>query len=336
MEVNKRQKEQFVIYLKAIACILITNSHCSNIYPISFLAVGGSFGNAIFFALSGYCLARIALPFGKWIKKRIVRLIPALILILLISANVIEKWEYLFSLPVSQIIHFYINKYWFVFAILLYYPIFYIIFHSGEKAKRCLQIYIIGYVIYYLFFLNTNVFSVELEGFSPFKVYFYFGIFVLGGILYQDQEKVKQSMRKYQKILIFLLFMAAFMWGGIYGSILVLKKMYKYQFLIHSSIFLFTLILMILMILNSQKINTFNITNNVVKRAINMISESTLEIYLVQVTFLEKIETLSFPLSFVVFVFCAFGGGIVFHNFLDYLIRKIKALGEKKIENEKK
>ena len=36
MEVNKRQKEQFVIYLKAIACILITNSHCSNIYPISF------------------------------------------------------------------------------------------------------------------------------------------------------------------------------------------------------------------------------------------------------------------------------------------------------------
>lgn len=214
MEVNKRQKEQFVIYLKAIACILITNSHCSNIYPISFLAVGGSFGNAIFFALSGYCLARIALPFGKWIKKRIVRLIPALILILLISANVIEKWEYLFSLPASQIIHFYINKYWFVFAILLYYPIFYIIFHSGEKAKRCLQIYIIGYVIYYLFFLNTNVFSVELEGFSPFKVYFYFGIFVLGGILYQDQEKVKQSMRKYQKILIFLLFVATFMWGG--------------------------------------------------------------------------------------------------------------------------
>lgn len=76
------------------------------------------------------------------------------------------------------------------------------------------------------------------------------------------------------------------------------------------------------MILNSQKINTFNIKYNVVKRAINMISESTLEIYLVQVTFLEKIETLSFPWSFVVFVFCAFGGGIVFHNLLDHLIRK--------------
>lgn len=93
---------------------------------------------------------------------------------------------------------------------------------------------------------------------------------------------------------------------------------------------------MILMILNSQKINIFNIKYNVVKRTINMISESTLEIYLVQVTFLEKIETLSFPLSFVVFVFCAFVGGIVFHNLLDHLIRKIKVLGEKKIENEKK
>lgn len=330
MKVNKRQKEQFVIYLKAIACILITNSHCSNIYPISFLAIGGSFGNAIFFVLSGYCLARIVLPFGSWIKKRIVRLIPALIFILLISISVIEKWEHLFTLSVSQIIYFYINKYWFVFAILLYYPIFYIIFHLGEKAKRCLQIYIIGYVIYYLFFLDINIFSVELEGFSVFKVYFYFGIFVLGGILYQNQEKVKQSMRKYQKTLIFLLFATVFMWAGVYGSILFFNKMYKYQFLIHSSIFLFVLILMILMILNSQRINTFNITNNLVKRIINVISESTLEIYLVQVTFLEKIETLSFPLSFVVFVFCAFGGGIVFHNLIDYLITKINALGEKK------
>lgn len=49
----------FVIYLKALATILITNSHFDTIYPISQLSMGGSIGNSIFFWVSGFCLSNI-------------------------------------------------------------------------------------------------------------------------------------------------------------------------------------------------------------------------------------------------------------------------------------
>ena len=50
---------EFVIYLKALATILITNSHFDTIYPISQLSMGGSIGNSIFFWVSGFCLSNI-------------------------------------------------------------------------------------------------------------------------------------------------------------------------------------------------------------------------------------------------------------------------------------
>lgn len=45
---------EFVIYLKALATILITNSHFDTIYPISQLSMGGSIGNSIFFWVCYY------------------------------------------------------------------------------------------------------------------------------------------------------------------------------------------------------------------------------------------------------------------------------------------
>ena len=50
---------EFVIYLKALATILITNSHFDTIYPISQLSMGGSIGNSIFCWVSGFCLSNI-------------------------------------------------------------------------------------------------------------------------------------------------------------------------------------------------------------------------------------------------------------------------------------
>ncbi len=55
----------FINYLKLIATALITNSHFSDIWPISALASGGLLGNIIFFAVSGYLLYNIKLGFKK-------------------------------------------------------------------------------------------------------------------------------------------------------------------------------------------------------------------------------------------------------------------------------
>ena len=50
---------EFIIYLKALATMLITNSNFDAIYPISQLSMGGSIGNSIFFLFFWYCLANI-------------------------------------------------------------------------------------------------------------------------------------------------------------------------------------------------------------------------------------------------------------------------------------
>lgn len=68
---------QFVYWLRAIAAVMITNSHYADIWPISAMAFGGHFGNCIYFFLSGFCLYKIKDSFPKWYLKRIIRVYPA-------------------------------------------------------------------------------------------------------------------------------------------------------------------------------------------------------------------------------------------------------------------
>ena len=51
----------FVVYIKSLACLLITNSHFNRIWPISAMATGGAIGNALFFMVAGFCLSRVGL-----------------------------------------------------------------------------------------------------------------------------------------------------------------------------------------------------------------------------------------------------------------------------------
>ena len=63
----------FVTCLRALAACLITNSHYTNIYPVSAIASGGLIGDILFFAVSGYCLYNMKNNFFKWYGKRIWR-----------------------------------------------------------------------------------------------------------------------------------------------------------------------------------------------------------------------------------------------------------------------
>lgn len=67
----------FITFLRAMAACLITNSHYSEVYPISALANGGLLGNVLFFAISGYCLCNANLSFPRWYARRLIRMYPA-------------------------------------------------------------------------------------------------------------------------------------------------------------------------------------------------------------------------------------------------------------------
>ena len=100
----------FVNYLRVIATVLITNSHFSNIWPISAMAAGGLLGNILFFAVSGFCLYAIKDKFLKWISKRVLRIYPAFIFVTLITVLLgfykIQSFKdvvYLFIYPTNYV-----------------------------------------------------------------------------------------------------------------------------------------------------------------------------------------------------------------------------------------
>lgn len=179
------ERKNYVTYLKVIACILITNSHCREIYPSYFLAIGGGFGNSLFFILSGYCLANIKMPFIEWYKRRLKRLIIPTFFFALLSILYIDGIDSFFEKSVRDIILAYIDKYWFVVAILVYYIVFYYIFKKRDEkiVLNFLLIYLLFYAVWYCVHSNRKYFWIELEGFSLFKVYFYLGIMLVGGYL---------------------------------------------------------------------------------------------------------------------------------------------------------
>ena len=319
---TERKKDQFIIYLKVIAALLIINSHCRNIYPLYFFAIGGSFGNAIFFAVSGYCLAHISLPFGQWIKKRILRLMPAVVGIILISFifGAVPNYS---NATVCQYCEFFLNRYWFVFAIIIYYCIFFFVFKHKKSylLRNVFIIYSIIYLIWYIFGIDKSTFSVELEGFAPFKVFFYFGIFVAGGWIRANKLRIKNYFKlKYIKSILIFCLMASFVaWVVVYAAIMVFAKAYSIQFLVHVAVFSFTVALMILAIFYEDILK-----EKQCNKCCSIIADSTLEIYLVQVTFQQSIETIFFPLSWVLIISISLIGGITYHIILKILYERMR------------
>lgn len=317
---NCSNKKTFVTYLKVLACILITNSHCREIYPFYFLAIGGSFGNSLFLILSGYCLANIKIPFTEWIKKREERLLIPIILIILISLVFVEP-TILKNTCIDTICNFYINKYWFVFAILLYYIPYYFIFKHKNPRKICISLafYAIGYSLFYLVSIQKNLFWVEPEGFSLFKVYFYFGIFILGGYIRicVSQISFQSKKRFYSQLLFIIMAISVAIWIIFYALITILGIAYPMQFIIQFSVGIFSISLLLLSILYSDYIQKK--MPNVI---ISTIADSTLEIYLVQVTFQKYCLNFNFPINWIVFLIIAFGGGILFHKAIVHINQK--------------
>lgn len=322
---NNEKKENFIILLKAIACLLITNSHCRGMYPVPFLAVGGSFGNAIFFLVSGYCLANIRAGFREWYQRRIRRIVPSLMLIILMDVFFVEGAETIARLSLIDICIFYVNQYWFVFAILLWYIIFYLVYHKKSIlwAKTALVIYIAAYAFIYVFFVDKTRFSVEPGGFAFFKAYFYLGIMLVGGLLKLDNDCITEKVKNKKKILAVIMAAAFIFWGGVWVCNNVMHVAYNLQFFVHVWVMCFV-VAFFLFIKESDVQRWSN------AKVVRLISESVLEIYLVQVTFPKHVifpkyvMIAGFPVNVMLFMILAFGGGILFCKLKDGLVLLLK------------
>ena len=150
---------QFIVFLRALACVLITNSHQEDVYPIRILASGGLLGDVIFFAISGYCLYSLTQQsFGKWYVKRLRRVYPPVWL----TAGAFLLGGLYGTVEIKRVLELmiYPTHYHFVASILVLYVLFYFLVkfinrNPEQRVKRLLYAAAAVSVLYFVLFYTV-------------------------------------------------------------------------------------------------------------------------------------------------------------------------------------
>ena len=309
------KKYCFIDILKVVACILITNSHCSELYPMPLMAFGGSQGNTLFFIVSGFCLGNIHLELIPWLKRRYARLfLPVVIVIALFSigaAIAAHDGGHLFSLGLMGIL----DRYWFVFAIAIYYPILY----ASCKNQRVLTVVATLTMLLYvaLSAVMIIVFNADVEpaGFRLPKIVFYLLPFLAGAMLARNANTLEALSQRPLSVLI----------AGFFGSLALWAALY----LLSHQAPMFALAQILLGVCNLS-MGVFAILLGIkcesgcsavleahprLQSVVRWIASSTLEIYLVQVSMGSSFASVTpFPLSVLLFFITVFVIGIILHR----------------------
>lgn len=310
------EKKKYYIFdlAKFIACLMIINSHCRALYPLQYLAIGGAFGNGIFFGLSGYFNYNIKGSFYDWIKKKINRLIPALLIIIFLE-EIINFIAYNNFIGILDII----NQYWFIFALFIYLLFFYPIFKRKNEKPLLFLIALFGiaYIITYILKFQP-IFFIELDGFRLLKVIEYGIIYLCGALLYEKEEEIL-SFIKYRKIsnviIIICTLLSMFIWAVVYFFVFAKGIFFSGQILIAISIIMFSVFSLVFCVNNKELDYKFS------ENVISLISASTLEIYLVQVTYQKFILYNKFPIGLICFWVFSLIVGCGYHIIINKMTR---------------
>lgn len=288
---ERGKKIFFIDALRALAVLLILNSHMDKIYPIQALATGGALGNSLFFICSGYCI-RGKDKTGGWIFWKLARLyVPAVIVTFLFYR---DSQAHPFSKYVWP------TCFWFVGAMVLFYIAYDILerLHLFEHYKLFLAIGIIIYAGYYILLLDTGVWVIEAPGITSiegcFKLIYYFMIMFTGGYINQ-KKNIWGSIGLYKAAILFSVVL-------LYGSKYVFNKysdLIHWQFLNQVAVFVFA-VAMLIVFRESSFLSYFG--NRKVAWIFKYLSRYSLEIYLVQFTVIEAEQKFSFPGNFIMAV----------------------------------
>ncbi|WP_423997256.1 acyltransferase family protein [Maribacter sp. IgM3_T14_3] len=177
-------------FLKFVAAIMITNSHYVPLYEghnISFATLGVQ-GNALFFFVSGFFLINIEnkegkyTPFDYWIKKKIVRLWPTLI-VFYVFVNLI------FSVEINWYDFLFAGDYWFVRCFVISFSIIYFIIKYLKQYTK--QILVLSVLITSLIIIFSPKEARSI--YHEFHYIIYFSSMLLGVNvgLYKKQIKIE-------------------------------------------------------------------------------------------------------------------------------------------------
>lgn len=306
----------FITVLRALAACIITNSHYVGVYPTDLIANGGLFGDVIFFAVSGFCLTNVKNSFPKWYGKRIVRVFPAVIII---SAIYILLGIHEFQPSLQNVISRFIypTNYHFVASIIVLYVPFYFVMKIQklrDNIPAVAGILAAIWLLVYVFVYDKSYYHIDTVR-EPMVRFLFFFAMLLGAYFKVNMNKYRNKKSVVSWILLPVLFV------GYFASKLIFSRVDSIASLqIVNQIVLFALLTITFRCFMSidswlEKLPKW------IKAVITFISGITLEIYLVQIGIIDKLNFWTFPLNWLLIT-----GVIVI---LAFILNKVSSLVQK-------
>lgn len=274
--VTRISRFDFVDVLKVVAIALIINSHSKWMYPdsLSMLGIGGAWGCALFFFVSGFTKANMKTDnFFLYVVKSALRIYPAVWIWYAFTWRFTDnfQWSY-FVWP----------HYWFLQSILVYYVLFYpVIKYAKNKLGHLVIAGVLASLMCYLF-LEHSAWLIDIN-MNPITKVWYFVIMIFGAYM-RNCKSPKLAIGGGKlwspRLLLLMLLFCSFI--GCYGIKFIAQK---YANLINLQL-LFPVILFVACYLISTCCRDYTFKNVNVGKAVSFISARTLEIYIVQQLFI--------------------------------------------------
>jgi len=309
----------FIILMRALSAIIITNAHYTKVYPTDLIANGGLLGDVMFFSISGFCLANTSGNFFKWYIKRFTRIyVP----VWLMTTTYIALGAYVLT-SVSDCFNFFIwPTHWHFIAsiILLYIPLFFVSKYIEMNKKNywrfTIGLFLLQLIVYFTIYDHSYYHIDKVR--EPMIEFLFFQSMLMGLHFRWLGNELKDNILVNKKIII------------IEGGVIVIYFISKMFFVRFHSIADFQIInqiiLWVTLYLLFQIFMTFekklkDIENKKIWKLIKFISDRTLEIYLVQYVILEYLKIGKFPINWLLLT-CTI---IVTATLLRYFSQKILA-----------
>jgi peptidoglycan/LPS O-acetylase OafA/YrhL len=309
----------FIDILRAIAAMLITNSHFDGVYPIN-ISWGGCPGVALFFTISGFLLVKSVSNiknFFSWYGQKVIRLYIPLTLVNIVMVLIGFKAAslLLFIFP--------INGLWYVPAIAVLYVPFYLVVKAMEKYSirgGYNLILILLVVIYSILYTLSKKDGFFVEGEIKFRLIYGFAAMMLGSVVYRIHDSVflHKSRRLFSCLsLLSLVAFLAMKFFMDYSSVLI-----RVQFLTEVFGVSFAVLLLIGGIGYADILDKFASIG--LSRFLLLISKCSLEIFLVQFIFIAYLKSIVFPINIVLICVCIILSALVIHTISEKLYSRVR------------
>ena len=319
---------QFIVYLRAICAVVITNAHYENIYPVSIIANGGLLGDVLFFAISGYCLYNIKTDFVRWYGKRILRIYPGVWIItaiyLLLGFYHAESGAAVGRLMI------YPTYYHFVASIMVLYIIYYVLIVISKKYEnrtRLLEIYMLAvavlYTVLYIFVYDRSYYHID-SVYEPMIRFLFLESMLLGAWFREKGKKFTEKGHWYDWGAAAVCFVVYFASKLIFSRF---EAAAQYQIINQAVLFI---LLFLLFKAFAGMEQYYQMLPKIFQMLAKNISAITLEIYLVQYALIPRLNIGGFPLNFIIVTGGIWASAMALHYVSDTLKAVVvKAVGRK-------